>query len=579
MGPRYFPPGFYTNQLRQTGTIYQQWLAVQTAETNLLLASVQLENTFAAVLTKQAVANVIYSNQVRLGELILNNGQQIAALDQQQGQVQAQLDLSTAQIQASAIKREAVESTVQSDIGILGDFVEGDWSSAVEGIVGSAGSAMDACDEAADIMQIGQNQANAAIQIADLNGQIAQINASEQSQSEFVEADTTMLNLSADLASLQGQANAQAVQLQLAAQQVDQQNCILANMLAQVRSLISQWLRSATLVNQNPDFTSDLLLTRDAAIQQADDAFALAQQWAFLAALCFNYKDNCPQDATTYNFVPRVLAARNAASLTPILNQMLSADTLIAAGCQSSVFYQPAVQFSIRNNFVQANATQVSGSNTVVTSYEPVLQNGLVLTNASASQAAWSNYLASCIITNPFGQPVLVLNFSTSLDAQLVGGLQRNPLWSCDTFGTTLYSGSDNNGHQLYGVQVSISTAGSNPSGGFVVGLAQTGASVVRSRGFGNTTLSTPGFRYFDFGYYSTELVAAANDLSANNAGTRAFQDRSPANSLWQLTINFNDSANNGALLNNLGQLTDIQLQFGIRSYVDQTAAQACTGQ
>ena len=98
---------------------------------------------------------------------------------------------------------------------------------------------------------------------------------------------------------------------------------------------------------------------------------------------------------------------------------------------------------------------------------------------------------------------------------------------------------------------------------------------MVRSRGFGNTTLSTPGFRYFDFGYYSTELVAAANDLSANNAGTRAFQDRSPANSLWQLTINFNDSANNGALLNNLGQLTDIQLQFGIRSYVDQTAAQA----
>ena len=584
--------------LDQTGTIYQQWQALQTAETSLSLAYLNLSNTFATILVRQQVANAIYSYQVRLAEMILTNGQQIAAIDQQQGEVQAQADLANAQIQATAAQQEASDSIwgkllslgegLTNIVDTISKYFTLGASSVVAkasgGILTAGGPTLNwlqsTCnnnDEAAADLQTGQVQANAALQIANLNAQIAHINASEQAQAEFVQADTTMLNLSADLASLQQQANSQEVQIQLAAQQVDQERNKLANMISQVSYLMQQWLRSAALVNQNPDFTSDLLLTRDATIQGADDAFALAQQWAFLAALCFNYKDNCPQDATTYNFVQRVLAARNAASLVPILNQMLSAETLIAAGCQSSVFYQPAVQFSIRNNSFQANATQGSGTNTVITSYEPVLQGGLVLTNAAASLAAWSNYLASCIITNKFWQRVLVLNFSTSLNAQLVGGLQRNPLWSCEYFGTSLYSGLDNNGHQLHGVQVSFSTLGFNPQEGFVINLAQNGTSVVRSRGFGNTTLSTAGFRYFNFGYYSAGITALANDLSADNFGTAAFQDRSPANGQWQLTINESDSANNGVLINNLGQLTDIQLQFGIRSYVDQTAAQACS--
>ena len=167
-----------------------------------------------------------------------------------------------------------------------------------------------------------------------------------------------------------------------------------------------------------------------------------------MTALTFNYKDNCPT-ASSYNFVQRILAARNTSTLQPILNEMESADTLITAGCESSPLYT-TVQFSVRNNFFQANQTQVSGTNTVVTSYEPSLQGGTIVTNAAGSLAAWTNYLAANLITNEFGERVLLLNFSTSLNAQITGGLQRNPLFSCYTFGTTLYSGLDGNGNQTH---------------------------------------------------------------------------------------------------------------------------------
>src|ERR1019366_9180191 len=143
------------------------------------------------------------------------------------------------------------------------------------------------------------------------------------------------------------------IQVQLAAQQVDQEKSKLANMMSQVSSLINQWMRSSALIVQNPEFSSDLLLIRDATIQYANDAFALAQEWAFLAALSLNYKDNCPNAAS---FVPSVLKDRNYTTLKHTLEQMESAATKITSECHSSPSYN-TVQFSIRNNYVQANQT------------------------------------------------------------------------------------------------------------------------------------------------------------------------------------------------------------------------------
>lgn len=587
------PAGTY--QLDNTGTIYQQWQSVQTAETNLLLATTQLNNTFATILYDAQVGNAIYSNETSFAQTILTNGRTISTIDQQEGQVQAQTDLANAQVQANDAQQQNSSgwwSTIEKVGAIVGAAVATAYSggaaspllaaalSSAPGVAtavaGQIQASADLCAQAAADISIGNNQANEATQIADMNAQIQQINSSEQSQSEYLQASTEALNLSAQLNSLTLQAKAQEVQVQLAAQSVDQENSKLANMLAQTSSLINQWVRSAALTEQNPEFSSNLLLTRDATIQQYNDAFALAQEWAFLAALALDYKDNCPN---AYSFVPLVLKARRTADLIPIMNQMNSAETLITTGCENSPFYT-TVQFSIRNNFVQANQTTGTGTNTTVSSYQPVLQGGLPVANAGASQTNWANYLASNLITNEFGERVLVLDFSTSLTDQTIGGVQRNPFFTCETFGTTLYSGSDNNGNELHGVQVSLTVPGSlslplGSSDGFPILLAQTGTSAIRNRGFGNVA-STPGYRYFNFGYFATGIDASANNLNGNG-GTSAFQDRSPANGQWQLSINEDDSANNETLINNLSQLTDIQLQFSIRSYIDQIAAQKCT--
>ncbi len=566
-------------QFNETGTIYQQWLSVDTAETNLLLASLQLSNTLAEMVEKAQVANAIYSNQINLATLILTNGQQISTIDVQEGQVQAQTDNSIGEIQSADAETEA-EINAVGQLGGAVSISEAGPSFNPGAITGALATFANGFEEAADDLEIADDQAAEATQLASFNAQIQQINSDEQAQAEYVQADTTLLDLSADIFSLQQQAQCQEVQIQLAAQQVDQEKSKLANIMSQASSLLNQWMRSASLIAQNPEFSSDLLLIRDDTIQQANDAFTLAQEWCFLTALTFNYKDNCPT-ASSYNFVQRILAARNTSTLQPILNEMESADTLITAGCESSPLYT-TVQFSVRNNFFQANQTQVSGTNTVVTSYEPSLQGGTIVTNAAGSLAAWTNYLAANLITNEFGERVLLLNFSTSLNAQITGGLQRNPLFSCYTFGTTLYSGLDGNGNQTHGVQISLVTQGFTfPLGsdaGFDVLLAQSGTSAIRNRGFGDLSGSSPGFRYFNFGYFAAGITASANDLTGNG-GTAAFEDRSPANGQWQLSINETDSANNEALLDNLSQLTDIQLQFSIRSYVDQVAAQACTSE
>jgi hypothetical protein len=567
-------------QFNETGTLYQQWQAVESAETNLLLASLQLTNTLAAMVEKAQIADAIYSNQINLAALMLTNGQQISALDVQKGQVQATADLAIAKLKATSAKIDGGINAYGQLGGVVS--VSSDGPSLNPGAITSAIAAIaSGFEEASTDLDIADAQTNEDIQLAALDAQIEQINAAEQAQSEYVQADTTMLNLSADIFSLQQQAQTQGVQIQLAAQQLDQQKSKLANMMSQASSLINQWMRSASLIAQNPEFSSDLLILRDDTIQQADDAFTLAQEWCFLTALAFNYKDNCPT-ASSYNFVQRVLAARNSTTLQPILNEMESADTLIASGCQSSPYYT-TVQFSVRNNFFQANQTQVSGTNTVVTSYEPSLQGGTIVTNAAGSLAAWTNYLAANVITNEFGERVLLLSFSTSLEAQTTGGLQRNPLFNCYTFGTTLYSGLDGNANQTHGVQISLVTQGSTlPLGsaaGFDVLLSQVGTSAIRDRGFGDISSSSPGFRYFNFGScFAAGITASDNDLTGN-AGTAAFEDRSPANGQWQLSINETGSANNEALLDNLSQLTDIQLQFSIRSYVDQVAAQACTSE
>jgi len=568
-----------------SGTIYQEWQALQSAETNLLLASVNLSNTFATMITKKLIADAIFSNQVRLATIVLSDGQQIAGIQDQEGEVQASTDQAIAKIQATEAEIGGIGGAVNGGIqGAQAGAAAGPWGAVAGAVIGTGLSVMNTYAQVSADLKIGDVQANTARQLADLNGQITKIQASEQAEMQYVNADTTMLNLSADLDSLRLQANSQAVQVQLAAQNVDQEKTKLATLLGQVSYLLQEYVRAADLDAESPQFSIDLLTARNNAMQQANDAFVLAQQWAFLAAQCFNYEDNCSEDVAAKNYIPGVLAARNTQALFPILNGMASSNALLAATCQSSV--SPGyVQISLRNQVFQFNPTQNSGTN-AVTSYEPTLQGGVVSTNASASLAAWSNLLHLHLTTNAIAgvsSRTLLLDFRISLDPETVNGtisnpngMPNNPFYSCPNFGGTIYPYL-NTGIQCNGVQVNVVTAGlqiSASPAAFTVQLAQNGASVIRSLGFGNPSHF---LRYFNFGYYAVNPITASWNGFAGSQGSSAFQDRSPANDDWQLSISDDYIGGpNTTLLNNLGSVTDIQLAFGVRSYTDPVAAFNC---
>jgi hypothetical protein len=560
--------------LNETGTIYLQWQNLQQAETRLIDAQVQLSNTFALMLIKKQVADAIFSDQTNLAALILTNGQQIAAFDIQKGDIQAQADLSIGQINHDNAERQgnrslwtglitggtqAAVAYASGGSSLGGQLAAGGASGSASG-VSTFLAVQGAYDQASAALAIGQVQANTARQLASIDAQIAQINSQEQAQMQYVNADITMLNLSADLNALRLQAESQKVQIQLAGQGVDQERSKLATLLAQVSYLLKQFARSASLLAQNPKLADDFVIARNKLIEQADDSFLLAQQWSFLASQCFYYEDNCTADLSSKSYVTNVLAARNTATLIANLNAMASSGAVLGASCQSSISYGYR-DLSLRNNVFQQN--QTSGTNTV---YEPVLMGGSFSTNSAASAAAWTGILQQNLSPDPVFNRKLKLQFATSVNPQKVGGVPRNPLFIPFTFGAVIHPYAQGS-VQCQGIQVNIVTTGLQLApGGVPVYVSQDGTSSIRSLAYCNPDNT---FRYFNFGSFKNSITASLNGFDASLPGSIAFQDRSVANDLWTVAI-VDDGANGTTILNNLDKLQDIQIRVGFRSYTDQ---------
>jgi len=570
--------------LGANGAIYQQWQVYQQAQTSFQLAVQNLTNTYAQMIQKQLTAIAIASNYQAYAGLILTNGQTLAAYEVQKGEVLANQSLQVAQIQAESAITEGETSGFLGGVGAVIDIVSSDPHTGFSSLGNSLAAIANGYEAAAAYLQIGQVQAQADRQLATINSQEQQLNAAESAAAQYLQADNTMIQLSQDLNTLRLEAKSQAIQIDLAAQQIDQERTKLSTMLAQVAYLLRQYSRSLNLLVQNPQLSQDLIIVRDNVIQQAEDTFVLAQQWCFLAAQSFYYADNCP-DALSYGFVKSVLSAQNCSQLQTVLNNMQNAYLQVgSSGCQNSLQTR-LVHLSLRNDVFQANRTSGQGTNTQYFLYEPVLTNGIPATNAAASDAAWAAFLTQSVITNGSLQRVLNLDFATSLTWQHVNGLQRNPFFTCDDFGAIISPTPFNNGAlALYGIQVSFTTKGSfsfaNGAGqGFQIRLGQLGTSSLRSLGYGCPSTT---FRYFNFGVFPVGITAGANNLNAfpGSASANTFAYRSPANDHWRLSVNEGDdggNGNNASLLNQLDHIQDIELQFVVLSYIDPCAYLNCT--
>src|SRR5207244_10174016 len=136
-------------------------------------------------------------------------------------------------------------------------------------------------------------------------------------------------------------------------QKRDDEDAKLASLLQRVSYLRAEYPRAIILQNQNPLLAPDYRLDRDAIVLRGEDAFVLAQQWSFVAAQAFAYRDNRPLPDTA-NYIASVLAARNGQQLGAVLSLLTSANASLDLSYQSSP-YATKVTVSIRNDLLQNN--------------------------------------------------------------------------------------------------------------------------------------------------------------------------------------------------------------------------------
>jgi hypothetical protein len=520
--------------------------------------------------------------------LILENGDKVGALDKEGGEVQAQLSLALAEIQASLAKKQAHNSLIGGIIGTIGSIFSGAASGKVPGGIGGflagAGSTFTAVQNAyaaaAAARAAGQAQATAERRLADIQSQKDRIAAMERSEMQFEAANETELRLAEALHSLALQAERQRLNILLALQKLDLEEAKLSGLLARVNYLLGEYRRAVIFRDQDPSIAPDYRMARDETLSRANDAFNLAQQWSVVAALAFDYKDHRPATEKV-EYLSTVLKHRNGQQLGNDLITLQSANANLILTYQNSPATK-VVRFSIRNDLFQHNLRTGFGSLDNTNLFDLGYTNDFVFeptaqgTNSLASNAAWTKFLLSLIVTNTEGR-IFSLPFITSLDRSFQAGLQQNPLFDRTLFGLLIFSGKDLNGRQFNGIRVNFVLKGNLEGGPFQGGvrpsialdLTQQGQSYVRGSAWACDD-GQNGLRVFSFKRFRGRVEASINSIDSLE-GSDAFQERSPANSRWVLSISSDNAFNNRLLLNNINLVTDIEIQFSLRGFQDQS--------
>jgi hypothetical protein len=575
----------YALSANNTGLIYQQWNAVEQATTELNSAQLGLSNIFSEMQNRQDIETQISGGQRQIANLINADGEKVVALDQEAGEIQAQLAIAIGDIQAQAAEKQANNSMIGGIIsaspGLITSAISGNYAGLLAAGAQAGGgiyTAMQNAYASAEAARAaGQASAAANRRLADIQAQKDRISALERSQIQFESANETDLRLAEALHSLVLQAEQQRLTILLAMQKLDQENAKLASLFQRVSYLLSAYRRAIILQNQNPQDSPDYRLDRDAIVLRAEDAFVLAQQWSFVAAQAFAYRDNRPLPDTA-NYIASVLAARNGQQLGAVLNLLTSANGKLDLSYQSSP-YATKITVSIRNDLLQNNVLtndQVFTSNGVLDlaraySYEPTAGG----TTFQASDDAWLQFLQTHVSHNEDGSISLGIPFGLGLENLFQDLFQRNPLFDRTVFGRVIQTdlgAGGNKGVRINFVLRGVPTGGTFQGGAnpaVVAGLSQEGLALVR-RSAWKCDSDRTGLRVFnDIPRFSGKVDAAINNIEAL-PGTEAFKERSPANTKWVIEINNFDSFNNGLLLNNLALLKDIQLQFFVRGFQDQ---------
>ncbi|GAB4172342.1 MAG: hypothetical protein Fur0032_11730 [Terrimicrobiaceae bacterium] len=579
------PPGSTVT----SSEIYLQWGVINQAITDLNAARLDLENLYNKMLVAQQTAAAISGRYNETANLVLQNGERVAALDLQLGEIQAQLALTVDRINQESRKKSfwgrvggaiakigaaaltvafppAGASVIALSAGLGATVVDGISTVIDNSAQGSAGA------------KIASAQADAARKSAAIEAQKTKIRAAESARLQLDSAFINDTKAAEALHAMMLDAERQKLNILMAEQRLDQENAKLDALYARVGFLLEQYRGAiASIVSTNPVAQPDYRLIRDLKIADAENAFVSAQEQAFLVSRAAKYKVNhSGRTADIRNLERNILRARTGQQLEDSMLNIQSSvqNWYLSVGAPGT----RRKTLSLRHYILQNNSLAYKvGSGGVEeidveqSIFEPkagLSANATAAEIKAASDAAWAQFLQSA-----YNGQVFKISFSTHLDED--NNSDPTSLRINDLFEPIGYNMIISKGANL-GVGINIrarGVTGISTSTPVTYQLDQKGASYIRASPSYIPNSSSPGSYIRNLDPKSLRVwnvlplsgtLNGSGTASLNGIGgvpAAQFFERSPANNKWELTI-FRAGTGNTNLLNQLTKIEDIEIVF-----------------
>jgi hypothetical protein len=563
------------------GSIHQQWLAIQQAETEVDAAMMDLENLVNEMDKKQEIAKKIAGVYENLAQLILNNGEKLAALAIQEGDLRAkQIEYENRKRRRSSIIGTALNkglnlaTTIGPSLlsgGMCAVFSPQFWLQiGTQAGTSTLSSLPDLANTYLNISTsnaIAANSADTARQLGYIQAQRERIRAFESASMQFAQRDIMLYQTEEALYEMVLRAERLKLNILLAEQREDMARAELSNMIGRVAFLLQEWSRSTYFATISPLNRADYRLILSLAMRDANEMFSYAQERCYLAAKTAEYRVNPdPGYSAIGNTIKNILKARRTEDLLTYLNGLKQ--DVYGQQMSQGAKQTDSLKLSVRHVIVQNNSIVTDADGNIIPSqstFETQLDGS---GNPSASQAVsdsdWLAFLKKhCDSeTNP---NKLEFAFSTSMIARAA-----NPLHIPNSRGMLLSWNGDKPSEQN-GVTINIVgrglTIGADER--VRINFKQEGSSVVRYKKWDTDPAA---MRFWNLESVMSNVIAAVNGKAPTvlagdtyRPSTPQFHERSPANDRWVFTIRGDMGGGvNAKLLNQLEKITDIEITFDV---------------
>ncbi len=278
-----------------SGEIGEQYLQIASAEDRVDDAFLEMENNLKQIEDLEAMAQQIYQNTQEIAILIEVNGRRVGALLREKGRLQQEAQRNIARLH----KR----STIWGQLGFKGPrpSVKPDpkWAMAAFAVaqyIGSQYAQVSASRQAAAIASL---QGQLAQDMANIDAQVAEIQAMERAEIIMRQAENDLLRTEVEVKRLVRDQARLALNINTAQRDASREMVTLTNMIAQVNRLAADYDRAIRLAENDAevgwlDQDVRLVLTQD--VLHADRMFERAQRWFYIALRALEYYGNLPPD-------------------------------------------------------------------------------------------------------------------------------------------------------------------------------------------------------------------------------------------------------------------------------------------